>query len=312
MNKQRLLYNKVSKELTHCVPHRLKRSVLGEGLTSVVQRFGASATNWLLGVSNLASESNGVILAMDMVKRLWEHTWEKHLNRTLVSPDHGRENICQVSSSVCQHPEELQKFLEQRDYMRATIEYVDDKLDAAVILVNAIINKCREGKLDTQALGELLNSDELRKLDPERTIIRSITHDMKNYLIHLSYEIIVETGLFDNINYNLVAVVLLFLGLMVTITTTFVVIKNKLSAINNMHNQQQESINLELRQLRNSVAGSVSDGFDYMPTPPPPVQDDGGHNVGSGSELQNQQGVSNSGGRVEESMRTSIVSRVYE
>jgi hypothetical protein len=275
-------------------------------MIATVQRFGASATNWLMGISHLAADSNGIGLALDLINKLWLHTFEKHKNNTLVPLSHAKDNIYQVSLASRDREGQVEEYLRLRDSRIALVEFVDDKMDAAIILVNSMYNKCRNGYLDTKALGELINSELMMSLLPENTILRSITHDPKKKLLDISYEIVTEIALLDRINYGALSILIMLLGLLSLLGYTFKVLKGKLEQIDKVQERQERSLSVSLSTLRRGTV--AEDGFEFQ-SPPSPVSV-----VETCNESLNMTSVSNSGGRVgneSAAARASVVSRVY-
>lgn len=264
------LVSLVAHQLPACVPHRHKRSILpwldGEVIQNL-QRFGASATNWLLGLSNLAAESNTAILALDLASKLWQHTVAKYTNNTLVPADHCRRNIFQVSEAAELRPEVVDEYFARRDGILKLVEYVDDKMDAALILVKSMLYNCRKGILDTKALGELLSSETLSNLEPETTIIRSITHDAKRALMDISFEVVHVRGFLERLNLPSLLVGVALLAIMVMLGITSRNLRNKLKRIDETQARHGGMVDSSLADIRSRI-GSI-EGMEFPDAPPP-------------------------------------------
>lgn len=235
------LYSSVGQllsKLPNCIPPRRKRNPLAlavyEGATELAEIVGAGATVWLKGLASSAARSGAVMVANDLLAKVKELVYLKASNETLVPFDHELREIDPVSLVARSRPEQLSKIASNVNKREIIVDYFSDKLKAAIVLVLAINDACKQGKLDTQALGELLDNKELSNINPNNTIVKSIFHDAARKLVTLEFDVFQTLSFWERLHVGAVLYIVLLIGILNGLIVAVVKISKGFNKVDNL------------------------------------------------------------------------------
>lgn len=178
-----------------------KRNLVSDSIYEVAFELprvvGAGATMWLKGESMRSVAQTAMTTALEIAKKLLKKLIIELTQKTLVPVQLIRDRIASVSKYARSRPDILEKKALINDYNQVFMKYVDDELAAAEVLLGSIYIMLREGRMDTQALGELLEDASLMDINPSMTRIRDVVQ--KQDCIEFYFDVIRELGIFERI-----------------------------------------------------------------------------------------------------------------
>lgn len=182
---------------------RSKRSTMSslyDGIIELPKILGAATSMWLRGTSTTALVDSAANVASQLLRELQNDTHQKCADKQIVPFDITQLEISQVSRFAGRRPEVLSAVVHEDDYRTSFIEYYTDEMRAAEVLLRSICNYLKEGRMDTQSFGELIDDDDLMSINPIDTIVKSITSlNRNNTIIEFRFDVFRKLSLMERI-----------------------------------------------------------------------------------------------------------------
>ena len=129
-------------------------------------------------------------------------------NKTVVPVDVEKKEIIAVSTLAGFHEKFMLDVIRGHDYVDRFLDYNDDETSAAFVLLRAIENGLRMGILDTKALGELVEDQEIC-ISPESTHVTKVTTDNMMGVVEFFFDVLNRRGLWERVIWiNLIGVII--------------------------------------------------------------------------------------------------------
>lgn len=97
------------------------------------------------------------------------------------------------------HPDFVDQVCKNESYYDKFHDYNSNEMSAAEVLLMSIEELLKHGYLDTRALGELVNDDELIALEPSSVHVNKVIVDRVNHMVQFISDIVTERGLWERI-----------------------------------------------------------------------------------------------------------------
>lgn len=150
----------------------------------------AMATIWLNGSSKMVLMDTAVTFAKSLLKTIVDDAFGSYNKTAIVPPSLNKDEILAISKNVAKYPHLLEQVVAKENYFEKYLDYNQNEMSAGEVLLLAIEESLKRGRLDTKALGELVNDEELSAIDPEAMHVISVTS--KNQLLQFIAEEIIE------------------------------------------------------------------------------------------------------------------------
>lgn len=251
---------------------RHKRDIL-EWLNDNSKRLaeigGEAASLFIRGLSSNPFVSTSIEMAKTILEQLIKRTQSDYDNKSLVPMDIITKTVSDVSRFAGQRPELLRTTVEAENYEDNFIDYMHDEFKAAEVLIKSIEQMLKIGKLDTQALGELIDDTTLMDIDPTTTRILYIENpegvnglqppDSSEVELIFHFELIKELTLLERFKLASI-VVCLTIGIFVALI------------LNLMVNYQRSMVIFSGRERNSNLRSHIDlESLDNIPPPLSPT-----------------------------------------
>ena len=201
-----------------------KRSVIEEatGLVSGgIYSIASAATSWAVGLVSNSLDNALLQVASKLGVALVKKLQESYANRSLVPTDFVRSDIEEVSEFAASRPSHLRQAVYMVPYEDSFFKYMHQEMSAAEVLLLSIEEEAKRGKMDTQALGEIIDEPRLKGIDPNSTRLIKISSFPMDHSVEFAFEQIIKFGFFERI---IVQNLLMLLGFLLVLVTSVAVL----------------------------------------------------------------------------------------
>lgn len=138
-----------------------KRNVLAEIARQAMKlaaRVGAGATIFVKGMVKEVLDETADAAAKQLLSTVLALSKQQFSNRSIVPANLLKDEVGVVSLYAKERPDELNIVVSEINYEDKYVRYAYEELSAAETLLRALETHLKQGKMDTQALGELMFS----------------------------------------------------------------------------------------------------------------------------------------------------------
>lgn len=204
---------------------RTRRDAMGwlqENVNMLVEIAEAAASIFVKGISTNPLVSLGLDAAKQLLDQIVSTSKQSYVNQTILPVDFIKNELSDVSIVAPQRPSQLADVTHEEPYEDYWLEFMEDRMNAGLVLLKSIRAYLMRGKMDTQALGELIEDPRLINIDPEDTKIISVQVVEQELEDHLSdikrvvfrFEEVRESSLLKRIKWGTVIAIIVSFGIL--------------------------------------------------------------------------------------------------
>jgi len=183
----------IIKQLPASLKRLMKRGIADEFFKRAIIATGvikSLATNFISGDAKRVVEQSVIHGAKKLLESVVKRAQDSYNNRSIVPVDIEKQEIVSVSRFAGSHQDLVMDVIKGHDYEDRFLDYNDDEISAAYVLLRSIEIGLRQGYLDTRALGELVEDEKIIEIDPQSTHVTRMVHDSNMNLLEFHFDVL--------------------------------------------------------------------------------------------------------------------------
>lgn len=179
-----------------------KRDIIDDVYSGVI-KLGkvviSAATIWVKSVPKTVMPEIAYNITMDSVSELFNSGRKSYENWSLVPYDVVIDEILRMSIVARDHPEIMDQHT--RDYvgLDRVLDYFNDEFITAETLLAGVFKYLRNGRIDTHALSQLINSSIITTIDPMMTKVKHVYHVPEKDSVKFVFEVVRELSFWNRL-----------------------------------------------------------------------------------------------------------------
>lgn len=189
--------------------------------STLMELVSEAASVFIKGISSNPLVSLTVDAAHALLEQLTQRSLMDYRNKSLIPMDQVKRSIASISVYAGQRSDYLQSAINAIDYETNFLDYLYEEMTAAEALLNSIQSNLINGKLDTQALGELSEYQMLMAIDANDTWVTKISEELNEnaedngiVVLEFQFKVITRLKLTDRIKWDSIIIAFILFSLL--------------------------------------------------------------------------------------------------